>query len=315
MTIILIIALFIGGGTSFAAESALPGDILYPIKVSVNEEVRSFTAISNKAQSQWDARRAERRLEEAETLAVEGRFNAKTRADIESRFESHAEAFQKHAEKIETIQNARTSFEIHSNFEASLEAHEQVLVRIATEKANVREEVKSLLIEVRTRLNTTVKARSNLQAKVSAEVNGEVKTAAEGKLRAAENKISEVRSFIGRMKTSVSASADVQAEAKLKVAESVVVRGKTEMEAQTYGKAFVSFQEAIRIAQEAKLLVATEERIDIEIKVPGVDVRSESKQETSPRPSAEVESKTKVESESGSTELEEEGKVGIDIGL
>ncbi|MEK7669252.1 MAG: DUF5667 domain-containing protein [Patescibacteria group bacterium] len=321
MAIILIIALFVGGGTSFAAESALPGDILYPIKVSVNEEVRSFVAISNEAQAEWDARRAERRLEEAEKLAAEGRLNAETRADIESRFESHAEAFQERAKKMETKQDAGTSLEIQSNFEASLKAHEQVLAQIAAEKANVRGEVGSLLIEVRTRLNATVKARINIEAEVSAEADGKFKTAAEGKLGAAENKISEVRGFIARVKSSVSASAYTQAETRLKVAESVVARGKIEVEAQSYGKAFASFQEAIRIAQEAKLLVATEERIKLEIKIPSVDIKiegetkGESGQGTSSGASVEVESKTKVESGSGSTGVEGEGKVKIDIEL
>src|SRR5262245_19259786 len=36
--VIAIIAL-LGGGTSFAAQGALPGDTLYPIKVNVNEKI------------------------------------------------------------------------------------------------------------------------------------------------------------------------------------------------------------------------------------------------------------------------------------
>ena len=321
MPVILIIALLIGGGTSFAAESALPEDVLYPVKISVNEEVRSFVAFSNEAQAKWDARRAERRLEEAEKLAAEGRLNAETRAQIESRFESHAEAFQERTERVEVRQDTKGSFEMNSNFEASLKAHERVLAQIAAEKASVRGEVESLLLEVRTRLKATAKARSNAEAKVSAEVNGEFKTAAEGKLRGAENKISEVHGFIARIKSSVSATAYAQAEARLNAAAEVVARGKAEMEAQTYGKAFASFQEAIRIAQEAKLLVATEERIKLEIKIPSIDVRiegetkGESGQRTSSGASVEVESKTKVESGNGSTGAEGSGKVKIDIGL
>ena len=338
MTIVLIIALVLGGCTSFAAEGALPGDVLYPVKVSVNEEVRSFVAFSDEAQAQWDARRAERRLEEAEKLVAEGRLNAETCAQIESRFESHAEAFQERAEKVEAKQDTKGSFEMNSNFEASLSAHEQILAQIVAEKASVRGEVGSLLLEVRTRLNATAKARSNAEAKVSAEVNGEFKTAAEGKLRAVENKISEVRGFIARMKSSVSASAYAQAEVKLNAAAEVVARGKVEMGAETYGKAFASFQEAMRIAQEAKLLVEVENRIDLEIKVPEFDVKIESKTEqesssdasveaesktkvesgngsTESDASVEAESKTKVESGNGSTEVEGEGEIKIDVGL
>ena len=33
MALTLILALFLGGGASYAAEAALPGDILYPVKI------------------------------------------------------------------------------------------------------------------------------------------------------------------------------------------------------------------------------------------------------------------------------------------
>src|SRR3989344_421723 len=321
MSIALIIALIVGGGTSFAAEGALPGDALYPVKVSINEEVRSFAAFSNEAQARWDARRAERRLEETEKLAAEGRLNAETGADIESRFESHAKAFEEQTKKIESKQNTNASLEINSDFEASLKAHERVLAQIVAEKANIRAVVAPLLIEVRTRLNTTAAVRSDAEAEISVKTDGEFKTAAEGKLKAAENKINEARNFIVRMKSSVSASANAHTEARLKVAESVVARGKTEMEAQMYGKAFASFQEAIRVAQETKSLVATEERIKLEIKPLNVDIRIEgetrggSEQGTSFGSSVEVESKTKVEEGSDAAGVEGSGKVKIDIGL
>lgn len=307
MALILIIALFVGGGTSFAAENALPGDTLYPVKISVNEEIRNFIAISDEARADWNARRAERRLEEAEKLAIEGRFNTETRADLESRLESHVEAFAERAEKIEAKQDTRASFEIHSNFEASLEAHERVLALIAEEKAEVRGEVESFLIGVRTRLNAISRARSNAEAKVSSETGVQFKTAAEGKLRAAENKIREVRGFLARIKMSVSASSHADAEAELKVAENVVARGKTEMEAETYGKTFISFQEALRIAQEAKLLVATEERINLEANLGDGDTRNDSERERSSGTSLEVESRSNA---TGT-----EGRVEVDIGL
>ena len=65
MPIILILALmFGGGGISYAAEGAVPGDALYPIKVSVNEEVRDLVAFSPEAKADWETRRLERRLAE-----------------------------------------------------------------------------------------------------------------------------------------------------------------------------------------------------------------------------------------------------------
>ena len=66
---------------------------------------------------------------------------------------------------------------------------------------------------------------------------------------------------------SVSATAAVQAEAKLAAVAEIVARGKAEMAADMNGNTFVSFEEALRMAQEAQLLVATEDRVDLELGV------------------------------------------------
>ena len=67
MPIFLIVTLLVsaGGGVSIAAEGALPGDGLYPVKISINEKVVAAFSVSVDAAANWEARLAERRLEEA----------------------------------------------------------------------------------------------------------------------------------------------------------------------------------------------------------------------------------------------------------
>ena len=84
------------GGVSLAAEGALPGDLLYPVKVGVNEEVRAAVSFSAEAKTEWDARRLERRLEEAEKLAHKKEFNAEARARVEENLSAERLA---HAER------------------------------------------------------------------------------------------------------------------------------------------------------------------------------------------------------------------------
>ena len=66
---IVILGLLLGGSVSFAAENALPGDALFPIKVNVNEKIRGAVAVTSKAKSEWDVRLVERRIEEVEKIA------------------------------------------------------------------------------------------------------------------------------------------------------------------------------------------------------------------------------------------------------
>src|SRR5688500_13589881 len=93
MAIALVIALLLTGGASVAADQALPGDTLYPFKVHVNEQVSGWVAVSDEARAELDAWRAGRRLAEAEELVVKNRIDAETRADLEARFDAHAEKF------------------------------------------------------------------------------------------------------------------------------------------------------------------------------------------------------------------------------
>lgn len=80
-------------GTSFAAERAVPGDLLYPIKVSVNEPVVGLLATDPVSKASWEVKKAERRLVEAQALASEGKLTEDKRVEIENRFNQYSEKF------------------------------------------------------------------------------------------------------------------------------------------------------------------------------------------------------------------------------
>jgi hypothetical protein len=307
---IIAIAVLIGGGTSFAAEGALPGDTLYPIKVGINEEVRAWIALSSEAQARLDARLAERRLEEAERLAAQGRLDAEARADLEARFAAHAEAFADRAAQIEETQGAESAFALHSNFEASLAAHEDILARLAAdEEASVRTHIGPLLIRVRTELAERTSARANAEAEVSAEGGARFESAAEGALRAAKNALSEATTFVARAEGGVDASVYTSARAKLTDAESAIARGEAHMEAEAYSEAFVAFQTAIRLAHQAQLLVSAQMDVNLEVRVPSIDTRVESNLNTETR----VETNTETDSGTGSTDAGAGLRVNVGI--
>lgn len=62
--------LLVGGTVSFAAEGTVPGDVLFPVKIHVNENVRGVVAITQKAKAEWKIDLVERRLKEVEALVV-----------------------------------------------------------------------------------------------------------------------------------------------------------------------------------------------------------------------------------------------------
>jgi len=68
--------LAIGGGSlSFAAEGALPGDWLYPIKINVNEKAKEITLRTSEARVAWQEKRIEKRLEELDKLVENNKIS------------------------------------------------------------------------------------------------------------------------------------------------------------------------------------------------------------------------------------------------
>lgn len=78
----------VGAGSVSAAESALPGDVLYPIKVNVNEEVRAALARTPESRARVAIERAERRIQELKQLERAG-VDETTFLEAETRLDEH----------------------------------------------------------------------------------------------------------------------------------------------------------------------------------------------------------------------------------
>ncbi len=162
--------LFSGAGVSFAAESALPGDALYPIKVDVNEPVVAAFSVSSESKTLWNAERAERRLEEAAKLAFDNKLTASVEDELLARFEAHAEEAVSDVERLEE-EDSSAAIDIASRFEDRLLAHEVVLEDVRNTE-NVRQ------LKDRVELKTARLAKIGKRGRLLADVSAAVATAA-----------------------------------------------------------------------------------------------------------------------------------------
>ncbi len=311
MNILIILALLIGGGASAAAEQSLPGDALYKVKVNVNEEVRSWLAVSDEAQAKWDAHVALRRLDEAEDLAADAELTAEARAQIEANFQAHADRVADRIAKFES-EDSHAAADVALNFETSLKAHERILANIGdSQDASVKAQVDALLVKVRAEHKDSTSDRVREEGEV--EVRADVSSSAEGRLNAAENKIEEVQRFIDRKEAQLGAAATVQAEARLAAAIALVADGKAKLDAKAYDEAFVLFGKAHATAQEAKLLVQAKVDFDDDgtpSPTPSATVSQ------SPSPSATVSPSTTVSPSPSAAGNSNRGRqIRIDLGL
>ncbi len=252
MPLAILIALILGGGVSVAAQDALPGEILYPIKVTVNENIRIATTFSAEAKAEFAVERAVRRLEEAEQLYGSGEVNADIQTEIEVRFKNHADDAARRIGRLKSEGELSVAATVQSNFETSLRAHEQALAQINAQ-ASTQGKLVTFVNVVHDHVMTAASGRLDAEAKLA--VSADVEIEAKGKLTVAENKLHETERYIETKGVEIHAEARAQAMGKLNAAEAAIVQGRAKLEAGAYSEAFVLFQSALRLSQEAKLSV------------------------------------------------------------
>lgn len=276
MAAIALILTLVCGGTAYAAEGSLPGDTLYPVKVSVNENVRTALALSTEDKADWEARLTERRLEEAAKLAARGELKGDIEARLAQSFEDQAEKVKTRIARLEAEGETDAAATLSSRLETNLQVHEQILANLALRlDARADQDVSTtstpeqpFLQKVRLRAKDAMKERTEFDEHVSTTLRAEVKTAAENRVREADNKIQEVRRFLSERAEKLGAEATVKAGAKLDEAVKVQDEAQTALKEEHYGEAFALAGKAARMAQEAKLLinVKVDFNVDLDIK-------------------------------------------------
>lgn len=154
VAVLLIVAL--GGTTTYAAQSSLPGGLLYPIKIYVNEGVVGALAVSEVSKASFHTYVAEERLKEAETLASRGQLGAETALEIETNFNDHVSKADKIATDLEES-DLVSGVEVRVALDSSLAAHSMILSRIgdSSDDEQTKENSASFAERVRSRLPAT----------------------------------------------------------------------------------------------------------------------------------------------------------------
>jgi hypothetical protein len=294
---IIAIALIVGGGTSYAAEGAVPGDFLYTVKTEVNENVKSAFAVSNEAEAKLQARLIEERLKEAEELAVEGKLTAQASADISSRLQNHYTQAQERSAQAEANGDYESSATVRASMEGSFRTHADVLTdlnaRISGNSGS------SLIADIQAYADATAQAQAQATTTIEASVN--VQGTTEATVERAENFITEVKAKLDRARADISADAYARAEAKLNEAVSIQTEAQASLQTEAFKVAYVSAQTAIRIASEVESMLNSMLRLQVDFDldtdevIDGVlDVRVNSDSET------DTQSETETTNESDS---------------
>lgn len=118
------------GGLTYAAESSVPGDSLYPVKVSVTEPIREAMAFRADQKARVHLWRMERRLQEAEELLLQEDLDDERRETLESYMEDHADFLEDRLEHMRDMGSEMVE-DIEDDYAVLLEFHESAMERLA----------------------------------------------------------------------------------------------------------------------------------------------------------------------------------------
>ena len=306
MTALLLIALMIGGGTTYAAEDAVPGDRLYAIKTEVNEPIKSALAFSATAEAALQAELAEERLREAETLALHGRLTADAASDLSTRLEQHYE--EAAARSVEAKEKG--DIETTATVQASLEGAMRNSITVLTE---LNERVQgnhgdSLISEIRARANAAAQAQATATVGISNALEVQVGKTVER----ADDIIADTKAKLEHMESNTEADTYARVEARIEDAISAHAEAALKLEQKLYAEAYAKAQEAIRTASEAEAGIESTHRLEVRgkgsegsmIRIDS-DVRSHS--------TSSVRTDTEKNKRGGSVDVETDTTVDTDI--
>ena len=153
-------------GISYAAENALPGDMLYPVKIEVSERVRMWVALSEEAEAEWSVARTTRRLEELERLATGGDLNDTLGEEIVIRLEQNTEEASKAIVSLKKDQMSIAA-DTSSRLESSLRVHERMLAQVAEERADMSSQIHIILDMVRKKAESVSEIRQEIEKELA----------------------------------------------------------------------------------------------------------------------------------------------------
>ncbi len=144
----LILIIFIGTGISIAAEKSLPGDIFYPVKIKVIENVKSAITFSKKNKAEFEIEKTDRRLKEIEALLNKGKLSVDIIDKTEKDLIKHINKTVEISSELKNQNKKEEAINLDSALEKTLLTHNKEAINNENETDNADSEKKNIKIKM-----------------------------------------------------------------------------------------------------------------------------------------------------------------------
>ena len=248
-SIALAIFLAISGGVSYAANDALPGEVLYPFKVNVNEEVKATFIFDGEKKADWEIERYTRRLNEVIELSNKNELNNEQKIKLQSNLDKHQERIEKLVSKKKEQGDIIAAVSIQSSLEARLEAYQKVFANWE------KNDLESLLEKVSSDQLVTIQARADSQMEFSSNTNDMHEEFVKNYLETVKQDFNKAEARVRESLSAEQSKTNLYVQTRLKIANSLIVEAEAQYNQNTYREAYLILQKAHKVIKEALALL------------------------------------------------------------
>jgi hypothetical protein len=253
VALMLVAVLFISSaGVSYAAEGALPGDALYAVKTHINEPLQGAFAVTASAKTAWAMSVAGARVQEAATLAAEGKLDQKTQQDLQASFSAHANIATNNIEK-QVAMSPDLGTEVATRFEAQLSEYQHVLAQVAQVSHVQTAELTNAVADENARvagIRMNAESNANATSSSAAIAASRMRDAA---MSAIDGSDSLVRSALGALAPSAAAQVALQ----LQDASNTISTGERYLTGNEVPRALATFRDALTATEKLGVFLQT----------------------------------------------------------
>lgn len=234
---------------TYLAERAIPGDSLYSVKVSFNEEVRSSLALSPYEKVAWETERLNRRIAEARVLASEGRLTDDVESDV-------ADAVREHSD------NARREIEVlkKTDKEGATLASIQLATAIDVQSTSLRKDSNASTTEGKSTARIASALAESETAIEASDVANEVEVPSFNRLKAqVEQDTTRAYELLRNIDTHTTPAESTDIKRRLEDIERVVAESLTQAESDS----IISRQQLLGALQRTQRLIVYMTNIDV----------------------------------------------------
>lgn len=312
MPFVILLAVMVGGGTSYAAQDAVPGDFLYAIKTEVNEPVRSALALSANAEADLQADIIAERIEEAETLKAEGRLEGEVAAQLAADIQTHVAKAAKANETSDAEVRSRTTSELDlalARFGVLVENDTALAVRGIAEDESVSTsaalgtmlaidemDAEAFRLNTQARVDSLMEVIEENQSQLSAEVYVSL-----------SNKLDEADTLL------VQAESQAEVQSRNSIEQAAVLAGEVESKLTTLGSVRLDMNSGAIIDIDFSTAPALELNLGADAQVDSDTSREEDDTRTETEAGVQLDSRIDLDLEAVDVEIDGAARSGLKL--